>query len=453
ILADKHLIGYFSNTRIRRHLQKVGLISRSGRIIPEKEYRHTLLQRVRQRHVRESLAQAVFRKVLELERLHQIEIKRKLEEFERRERVNKIKVERSNRYEEEPVMILPPRPPTGPKTSSTRQSGPDAENWESTESARSSRPNTAPGTMQRAVRLKPLQSNSTSASLKRNSSRFRHQDTANDTDHPVSSAFDRDATRHLTLTNFSCVVSPYRLPVINNFLTPVPPLTKRKDKGPKGNGTLRGRRLRPTTAPDAATAVTEAAVQQASARSVVSVRMVYLGKSVHLTPDLTDMKDEVKVFQQHCGGENLCVYRGRLTEGETFQFVSRRHRGFPFSLTFFLNGLQVERLSSCCEFKHRKGSRLGGRHGHFGFFGVEGASPCYRCIIAMGLDKKPTPPKTIKEDPLISKPQGKGEEDEDEEEKDPELQEPDAAAQRDATQGGKALKGTLRSSRSWAKTM
>ncbi|XP_035378110.1 glutamate-rich protein 3 [Electrophorus electricus] len=440
-LADKHLIGYFSNTRIRRHLQKVGLISRSGRIIPEKEYRHTLLQRVRQRHVRESLAQAVFRKVLELERLHQIEIKRKLEEFERRERVNKIKVERSNRYEEEPVMILPPRPPTGPKTSSTRQSGPDAENWESTESARSSRPNTAPGTMQRAVRLKPLQSNSTSASLKRNSSRFRHQDTANDTDHPVSSAFDRDATRHLTLTNFSCVVSPYRLPVINNFLTPVPPLTKRKDKGPKGNGTLRGRRLRPTTAPDAATAVTEeAAVQQASARSVVSVRMVYLGKSVHLTPDLTDMKDEVKVFQQHCGGENLCVYRGRLTEGETFQFVSRRHRGFPFSLTFFLNGLQVERLSSCCEFKHRKGSRLGGRHGHFGFFGVEGASPCYRCIIAMGLDKKPTPPKTIKEDPLISKPQGKGEEDEDEEEKDPELQEPDAAAQRDATQGGKALK-------------
>lgn len=63
---------------------------------------------------------------------------------------------------------------------------------------------------------------------------------------------------------------------------------------------------------------------------------------------------------------------------EVFQFVSRRHQGFPFSLTFFLNGLQVDRLSSCCEFKHRKGSRLGGRHGHFGFCGVEGASPCYK---------------------------------------------------------------------------
>ncbi|KAE8294258.1 Glutamate-rich protein 3 [Larimichthys crocea] len=111
------------------------------------------------------------------------------------------------------------------------------------------------------------------------------------------------------------------------------------------------------------------------------------------------MRDEVKVFQQHCGGENLCVYKGLLREGETFQFISRRHRGFPFSLTFFLNGLQVERLSSCCEFKHRKGSRLGGRHGHFGFSGVEAASPCYKCIIAMGLDKKPTPPpKRVKED-------------------------------------------------------
>ena len=63
---------------------------------------------------------------------------------------------------------------------------------------------------------------------------------------------------------------------------------------------------------------------------------------------------------------------------DSFQFLSMRHRGFPFSLTFFLNGLQVERLSSCCEFKHRKGSRLGGRHGHFGFVSVEGASPCYK---------------------------------------------------------------------------
>ncbi|XP_039532180.1 glutamate-rich protein 3 isoform X2 [Pimephales promelas] len=401
-LTDKHLTGYFNNVRIRRHLQKVGLISRSGRIVPDKEYRHKLIQRAHQRHVRECLAQAIFHKVLDMERLHQSEIKRKLEEFARRERIHKIKAERSKRYEDEPMLMLSPRPPTGPKISHVRHSGPEGEHSESTESPSSSRPNTAPGKMQRPVRLKPLNSNSATASLERTSPRHRplDRDSSNDTDQLLSYTLDKDAMRHLTMTDCSSTVSPYRLPVINNYVTPVPPLTKKKERGPRANGTHRGRKLRPTTAP-----TTEpSSLQRTSAQSKVSVSMVYFGKSVHLSHDLMDLRDEVKVFQQHCGGENLCVYKGMLSEGEVFQFVSRRHQGFPFSLTFFLNGLQVERLSSCCEFKHRKGTRLGGRHGHFGFCGVEGASPCYKCIIAMGLDKKPTPPqKRVKEELPTSK--------------------------------------------------
>jgi len=55
--------------------------------------------------------------------------------------------------------------------------------------------------------------------------------------------------RHLTMTDCSSTVSPYRLPVINNYVTPVPPLTKKKERGPRANGTHRGRKLRPTTAP------------------------------------------------------------------------------------------------------------------------------------------------------------------------------------------------------------
>ncbi|ROI46672.1 Glutamate-rich protein 3 [Anabarilius grahami] len=357
-----------------------GKITRSGRIVPDKEYRHKLIQRAHQRHVRECLAQAIFHKVLDME------------------------AERSKRYEDEPVLMLSPRPPTGPKISHARHSGPEGEHSESTESPSSSRPNTAPGKMQRPVRLKPLNSNSATASLKRTSPRHRppERDSSNDTDQPLSYALDRDAMRHLTMTDCPSTVSPYRLPVINNYVTPVPPLTKRKERGPRANGTLRGRKLRPTTAPTAATE--PSSLQRTSAQSKVTVSMVYFGKSVHLSHDLMDLRDEVKVFQQHCGGENLCVYKGKLSEGEVFQFVSRRHQGFPFSLTFFLNGLQVDRLSSCCEFKHRKGARLGGRHGHFGFCGVEGASPCYKCIIAMGLDKKPTPPqKRVKEELPTSK--------------------------------------------------
>lgn len=53
-------------------------------------------------------------------------------------------------------------------------------------------------------------------------------------------------------------------------------------------------------------------------QSRVTVNMVYCGKSVHLTHDLLDLRDEVKVFQQHCGGENLCVYKGKLHEGGGF---------------------------------------------------------------------------------------------------------------------------------------
>lgn len=50
-------------------------------------------------------------------------------------------------------------------------------------------------------------------------------------------------------------------------------------------------------------------------QSKVRVDMIYFGKTVHLSHDLSDMRDEIKVFQQHCGGENLCVFRGRLSEG------------------------------------------------------------------------------------------------------------------------------------------
>lgn len=50
----------------------------------------------------------------------------------------------------------------------------------------SSRPNTAPGKMQRPVRLKPIDRNSTTASVKRTPPSSRNQDSSNDTDQPLS---------------------------------------------------------------------------------------------------------------------------------------------------------------------------------------------------------------------------------------------------------------------------
>ncbi|NXG14296.1 ERIC3 protein, partial [Grallaria varia] len=191
----------------------------------------------------------------------------------------------------------------------------------------------------------------------------------------------------------------YQLPVINPCVVPVPPpRLHRGDRGvPAGrSGVPTRRRFRPTTASNDTgqlLAKDSGGFPKSPLCSNAVITMAYLGKNVHLSHDDADYRDEIKVSQQHCGGENLCVYKGKLLEGETFQFISKRHHGFPFSLTFFLNGMQVDRLSCCCEYKHQRRSRLRGRHRYFRFLSVEGASPCYRCIIAMGLDKKLPPPK------------------------------------------------------------
>ncbi|NWW82569.1 ERIC3 protein, partial [Climacteris rufus] len=191
----------------------------------------------------------------------------------------------------------------------------------------------------------------------------------------------------------------YQLPIINPCVVPVPPAPVHG--GPRAvpaarSGLPTRTRLRPTTAPNGPEQLltkNTGGFPKSPLCSNVLVTMVYLGKSVHLSQSDTDYRDEIRVYQQHCGGENLCVYKGKLLEGETFQFISKRHRGFPFSLTFFLNGLQVDRLSCCCEYKHQRRSRLRGTRRYFRILAVEGAAPCYRCIIAMGLDKKLSPPK------------------------------------------------------------
>ncbi|KFQ68137.1 Uncharacterized protein C1orf173, partial [Phaethon lepturus] len=265
------------------------------------------------------------------------------------------------------------------------------------------RPNTAPGNMQHPFRLRPLRSCAGVGSVpKTSSSKQKHH--ALEHDQQFASGGERSGLRLMNSMEYVTGISPYQLPVINNYVIPVPPPPLKK--GDKSINTMRsgmprGRRFHPTTAPnDVEQLLTKnsGGFPKPSLRSNAFVTMVFLGKNVHLSHDNADYRDEIKVYQQHCGGENLCVYKGKLLEGETFQFVSKRHHGFPFSLTFFLNGMQVDRLSCCCEYKHQKRSRLGGRHGYFGFLNVEGASPCYRCIIAMGLDKKPSLPKRKMED-------------------------------------------------------
>ncbi|NXO67639.1 ERIC3 protein, partial [Phainopepla nitens] len=143
----------------------------------------------------------------------------------------------------------------------------------------------------------------------------------------------------------------YRLPVTPRRGLPAPPPRQRRGlRSPPASGLPRERGLRPTTAFNEQTLVRNTrGFPKSPLCSNALVTMIYLGKSKHVS--LRGWKDEIKVYQQYCGTENICVYKGELLEGDTFQFTSKRHLGFPFSLTFYLNGLQVERLSCCCEYK------------------------------------------------------------------------------------------------------
>ncbi|XP_047447569.1 uncharacterized protein LOC125012020 [Mugil cephalus] len=61
-----------------------------------------------------------------------------------------------------------------------------------------------------------------------------------------------------------------------------------------------------------------------------------------------------------------------------FQFVSQRHRGFPFSATLYVNGIMAARISSCCEYRYAPGFQQG-RKSCFRLAWLAGGVPCYRC--------------------------------------------------------------------------
>ncbi|XP_074077273.1 glutamate-rich protein 3 isoform X2 [Macrotis lagotis] len=293
--------------------------------------------------------------------------------------VESVWVGRSRRAVEHYMPMLSPHPPINPKALSLSNTAPG-------------RPSTAPANMQqRPSRLQPLLNHSTTGvTLKPAMSRSKPSLVE------MEGRFFEGGERYRNSSSeYFHGVAPYQLPIINEYLMPVPPPPSPRNEKMINKSRVEAwrRRVRPTTAPNTQDPHRDSGrYHKSPLHSNAFITMIYWGKSVHLNHDDLNYKDEIKIYQQHCGGENLCVFQGKLLEKETFQFISKRHYGFPFSLTFFLNGMQLDRLSSCCEFKHRRGARLGGKNGYFGFVDIDGASPCYKCIISMGLDKKPFPP-------------------------------------------------------------
>ncbi|XP_075690653.1 uncharacterized protein LOC142658933 [Rhinoderma darwinii] len=119
--------------------------------------------------------------------------------------------------------------------------------------------------------------------------------------------------------------------------------------------------------------------QKGNTRSNVKMTLQYLGTGFSITNEIINPKDELSMFQQICGGESICVFRGYLSPGDTFQIISRRHHGYPFSASIYINGLIAARISWCCEYRHNVGFQQG-RGGCFRISQLSGGKPCYRCV-------------------------------------------------------------------------
>ncbi|CAF4582829.1 unnamed protein product [Rotaria sp. Silwood1] len=106
--------------------------------------------------------------------------------------------------------------------------------------------------------------------------------------------------------------------------------------------------------------------------------------------------DEIMIMQQHCGGENLIVFKGFVKPNEIFKFESRRHPEYPFAVALYINGLIDSRISVCCEYKHKHNVRLGSKYGLFGIYNVQKSQPCRSCRFEKRIkDVLPTPSNII----------------------------------------------------------
>ncbi|KAL4608261.1 glutamate-rich protein 3 isoform X1 [Arapaima gigas] len=385
-LTDKYLTGYFNNTRIRRHLVKVGLITRNGIIVPDKDNKFKAMRECRQRHSREFMIQPLFEELLDIERQHQLEMKKKREDIAKRERVHKIKVERSKRYSDDIIPLCSSRLPLSSSNSDAGLNGPEVELSESSESSSSTWSDLTIEEIQQPIQFPPLYS----APTHRTTHSSSRKPSSGNKEWLGSIGLDRNTVGIVTMNKYSGGTSPYEQPVISHLVTPVPPAKKKKESCFKSvpEGVVKGRKFHLYMGPNISTVKKESKVHEAPVQSNVLIKMIFCQNSVSHSPNNIDLRHEVKVFQQHCEGENICVFKGKLRQGDFFQFISRRSRGFPFGLTFYLNGLQVEQLNSCCEFRHQKASEIKGRDRHFSFVSMVRASPCYKCVLAFGLYKK-----------------------------------------------------------------
>ncbi|CAH8636771.1 unnamed protein product [Schistosoma haematobium] len=414
-LTDKHLVNYFSTSRMRRHLINNGLITENGEVIPESEYKETKIRENLKRAFLEVIAHAMVEKSLEVERLRQGKLQRDLEELCRLNRVKRLREERQQRSEEailSKLVINSPRSiekseflETHYPDNTTNQNNQQKINKKKSTKRKHSQKNKQFHYQIITSSLTPYSSeyysyyrqpkspfrrSSNSSNTKINNKQLRtftkHSKHHNNNNHNKSKDRDIQGDQHTkTIDDFhhennahnaSEQVDDYNICRNNN------------KEVREARKTLNQYRLPSQTE-----------VKQTSC----IVKFMYLGissteesKIQHIIDQQKNKKEEknsmnnnndtnqslsrlITVIQQPNGGNTHTLFKGLLQPGDTFQIISKRVYGFPFSLTIYVDGTQDTRISACCEYRHRQGARIGGKHGHFIYLSVEGSFPCFRC--------------------------------------------------------------------------
>ncbi|XP_054159764.1 glutamate-rich protein 3-like [Oppia nitens] len=84
----------------------------------------------------------------------------------------------------------------------------------------------------------------------------------------------------------------------------------------------------------------------------------------------------IQISQQlHSGGNAIIIFDAMVMPGENLTFGVRPHGDRPFSITVLIDGIRDLRVSTCCEYKHKNGSKIS----HFTIVNVSGNKMCANC--------------------------------------------------------------------------